>query len=260
MPMKISLIQMDIAWGDIAANCAVASQLIDAQQGCDLYILPEMFSTGFATNPEGVADAGKQTLTWMHAKADAIDAAICGSVATRCDDGSYRNRFYFVKPHEQEVTYYDKHHLFTYGNEHQHYTRGDNRTIVEWRGVKFLLQVCYDLRFPVFSRNAIQGTEASPLYDCALYVASWPTSRIRVWNALLMARAIENQCYVIGVNRVGDDPVCSYSGGTQCIDAYGRLIATCPDGEQTTALCTLDLETLGRFRKKFPVLSDGDVD
>lgn len=257
--MKVTLLQMDIVWGDIAKNCEVASQLIDSAPGSDLYVLPEMWSTGFATEPDGIADDSLQSLRWMQQKANATNAAIAGSVATKAEDGTFRNRFYFVKPQApqasdealSDIVFYDKHHLFTYGNEHHRYTAGQERVIIEWRGVRFLLQVCYDLRFPCFARN--KGTA----YDCAIYVASWPTSRIDPWRALLKARAIENQCYVLGVDRIGTDPACSYCGGTEFIDAYGRVEA-CPDNEQCTLTRTLDIEALNAFRKKFPVLSDAD--
>lgn len=248
--MKATLIQMDIVWGDIAANCTTASRLIDSTPGSDLYVLPEMWSTGFAIKPEGIADEKLESLAWMKKKSAEMNAAICGSVSTRCDDDTYRNRFYFVKP-DGETTFYDKRHLFTYGKEHHHFTAGNERVVVEWRGVRFLLQICYDLRFPCFSRN--KGD-----YDCAIYVASWPTSRIDPWHALLKARAIENQCYVLAVDRIGTDPACEYCGGTEAIDAYGRIVAACPDNEACTITIDLDMEALSKFRKKFPVLEDGD--
>lgn len=251
--MKVTLVQMDIVWGDIAANCETASAAIDSASGSDLYILPEMWSTGFATEPKDVADDKLLSLRWMKQKADSINAAIVGSVATMCEDGSYRNRLYFVKPgKDTNAAYYDKRHLFTYGGEDKRYTAGDERVIVEWRGVRFLLQVCYDLRFPVFSRN--KGCA----YDAAIYVASWPKSRINAWRTLIRARAIENQCYVLAVDRIGNDPVCEYCGGTEIIDAYGRTVEACPDGTASTITVTLDIDSLAAFRRKFPVLNDAD--
>ena len=241
---------MDIAWGDITANCDTASRLIDSAPGSDLYVLPEMWSTGFATEPEGVADGSLQSLAWMKRKAAEINAAICGSVATRCGDATYRNRFYFVKP-DGEVTQYDKHHLFTYGGEHKRFTRGDRRVIVEWRGVRFLLSVCYDLRFPVWSRNRKD-------YDAAIYVASWPSVRQFPWDTLLRARAIENQCFVLGVNRVGTDPSCEYGGGTAFISPYGETLAACTYGKEEAVVSELDMSVLEAFREKFPVLEDGE--
>lgn len=249
--MKTTLIQMDIAWGDIAANIGTASQMIDATPGSDLYVLPEMWSTGFAAQPEGIADAEERSLRWMQQKADSTGAAIAGSVATQCPDGTCRNRFYFVKP-GGDVAFYDKRHLFSYAGEDKHYTPGQERTIVEWRGVRFLLQVCYDLRFPCFARNR------NCAYDAILYVASWPASRIEPWRILLRARAIENQCYVLAVNRIGSDQACTYVGGTELIDAYGRLVQACPDGASGTLTAELDMAALSAFRRKFPVLEDAD--
>ncbi|MGN0053488.1 MAG: amidohydrolase [Bacteroides sp.] len=251
--MTITLLQQDIVWASPSANQEAAERAILAAPKSDLYVLPEMWSTGFATEPEGIAETDGSSLHWMEQMAIRMDAAIAGSVATRMDD-SYYNRFYFVKP-TGEVSWYDKHHLFTYGGEHRRYTAGRQRVVVEWRGVRFLLQVCYDLRFPCFSRNRVQGDEA---YDVALYVASWPTSRRLPWDTLLRARAIENQCYVCGVDRVGTDPACAYNGGTALIDAYGRTVAACPDGEVAALTASIDLEGLRAFRQKFPVLDDRD--
>lgn len=253
--MKVALIQTDIKWSDPSANCQEAERLMEQTERSDLYILPEMCTTGFATEPEGVAEIAddEQGLTtsfrWMRQMAMKHDAAIAGSVATKMPDGTFRNRFLFVTP--DYVEHYDKRHLFTYGGEDRHYKAGERRTIVEWRGVRFLLQVCYDLRFPVFSRNKSD-------YDVALYVANWPESRRRVWDALLTARAIENQCYVIGVNRVGDDLQCHYNGGSAVIDAYGRTVVAADDKAQQIVTATLDMDKLHAFRKKFPVLDDGD--
>lgn len=251
--MTITLLQQDIVWASPSANQEAAERAILAAPKSDLYVLPEMWSTGFATEPEGIAETDGSSLHWMEQMAIRMDAAIAGSVATRVDD-SYYNRFYFVKP-TGEISWYDKHHLFTYGGEHRRYTAGRQRVVVEWRGVRFLLQVCYDLRFPCFSRNRVQGDEA---YDVALYVASWPTSRRLPWDTLLRARAIENQCYVCGVDRVGTDPACAYNGGTALIDAYGRTVAACPDGEVAALTASIDLEGLRAFRQKFPVLDDRD--
>ena len=167
------------------------------------------------------------------------------------DGGRYYNRLCFVHP-DGRVETYDKRHLFTYSGEHRHYTHGTRRVVVNFRGVRILLQVCYDLRFPVWSRN--RGD-----YDVALYVASWPVGRIEAWSALLRARAIENQCYVVGVNRVGRDPVAEYSGASVVIDPYGRTVATCEDHHISAAEAVLDLERLAAFRRKFPVLEDGDA-
>lgn len=249
--MRVVILQQDIAWADPTENVRQAEAAIDRRPGADLYVLPEMFATGFATHPEGVAEkADSETLRWMVRKAAACRAAVAGSLAVE-DGGRYYNRLYFVHP-DGRVETYDKRHLFTYSGEDRHYTRGTRRVVVTFRGVRILLQVCYDLRFPVWSRN--RGD-----YDVALYVASWPVGRIEAWNALLRARAIENQCYVVGVNRVGRDPVAEYSGASVVIDPYGRTVATCEDHHVSAAEAVLDLERLAAFRQKFPVLEDRDA-
>ena len=223
---------------------------MDARPGADLYVLPEMFSTGFCTEPEGLAEpADSGTLRWMRRYAQVHDCAVAGSVAVQ-EDGRYYNRFYFVKP-DGEVHSYDKKHLFTYGGEDKRFTAGRERVVVEFRGVRVLLQVCYDLRFPVWARNRKD-------YDMILYVASWPTSRVEAWLALLRARAIENQCYVAGVNRVGADPACEYCGGTLVIDPYGQTLAECGRGKACAVTAEVDMEQLEHFRRKFPVLEDAD--
>ena len=142
--------------------------------------------------------------------------------------------------------------MFTYGGEDKVYAPGQKRVVVEFRGWRFLLQVCYDLRFPVFARN--RGD-----YEVALYVANWPVPRIRVWDALLDARALENQCYVLASNRVGHDPVAAYDGHSRVIDPYGKVIASCVNGQEGFATAVLDRERLEAFRRKFPVLEDGDA-
>lgn len=249
--MKVTIIQQDILWADVNENIRKADAAIDSSPGADMYVLPEMFSTGFCTEPEGIAeDAGGKSLSWMIGKSSAVNAAIAGSVAVS-ENGRYYNRFYFVKP-DGSVQWYDKKHLFTYGDEHERFTAGSERVVVEFRDVRILLEVCYDLRFPVWSRN--RGD-----YDMILYVASWPSARVAAWKSLLVARAIDNQCYVAGVNRVGSDPYNEYDGGSMVIDPYGKVIASCEDGAEMTASSDVDMDSLEAFRKKFPVLNDADV-
>lgn len=248
--MKVTIIQQDLIWANPSENVARADQEIDRYRGSDLYILPEMFSTGFCTCPEGIAEsADSKTLELMKSKAQQTGAAIAGSIAVN-EDGRYYNRFYFVTP-DGSVAQYDKKHLFTFGGEHEHFTPGDERVVVTYRGVRILLEICYDLRFPVWSRN--RGD-----YDMIIYVASWPTPRVDAWKALLTARAIENQCFVAGVNRVGTDPSNEYSGGSRIIDPYGRIMAECMDGEQMAATAEVDMALLQAFREKFPVMNDAD--
>ena len=248
--MKAALVQYDIVWADPAANRSRLDALLEGIPQVDLIVLPEMFSTGFATQPEGVAEeAPSETLEWMKAKARAKDCAVAGSVALH-EDGKFFNRFWFVKP-DGEVTAYDKHHLFTFSGEHHRFTRGEERVVVEWRGFRFLLNVCYDLRFPVWSRNRKD-------YDAAIYVASWPSVRQFPWDTLLRARAIENQCYVLGVNRVGKDPSCEYGGGTAAVDPYGATLTACVPGAEQILVTDLDMDVLNAFRAKFPVLEDAE--
>ena len=249
--MKITVIQRDIIWANPKENVVRAEAAIVAQPGADLYVLPEMFSTGFCIHPDGIAEsADSDTLHWMLGVAARRQAAIAGSVAV-CEEGKYFNRFYFVQP-DGQVQHYDKKHLFTYGGEHKQFTAGQERVVVNYRGCRILLGVCYDLRFPVWFRNTGD-------YDLVLYVANWPTSRVEAWNVLLRARAIENQCYVAGVNRVGTDPSCDYCGETAIIDPYGRTLAEVERNKEGAVSAEIDLEKLQAFRKKFPVLEDADT-
>lgn len=248
--MKTVILQTDIRWAFPEENIKRADELMASYRDADLFVLPEMFSTGFCTNPENVAEpADGGTLRWMKCRAAELDCAIAGSIAVE-EDGKYYNRFYFVFP-DGHTEWYDKKHLFTYGGEHKCYTRGDRRVVVDFRGVRILLQVCYDLRFPVWSRN--HGD-----YDAVLYVASWPASRVEAWNTLLRARAIENQCYVVAVNRVGKDSCCTYCGGSAVIDPYGHTLAACAERKEESAEAVINMESLRAFRKKFPVLDDAD--
>lgn len=248
--MKIAVLQYDVVWCNADANRRKAEHAIARMPDSDLYVLPEMFTTGFVMNPEGIAEeAGGPTLQWMRQTASKTGAALCGSVAVT-EHGRFYNRLYFVKPDGSAVSY-DKHHLFTYGGETKRYQAGTRRVIVEWKGMRFLLQICYDLRFPVFSRN--RGD-----YDAILYVANWPSSRKNVWQTLLRARAIENQSFVVGANRTGCDPACPYCGLSAIVDAYGRTLAEAGETSEETIAATFDLERLRHFRHKFPVLGDAD--
>lgn len=248
--MKVLLLQTDIKWQSPQENRENARKLIGDARGANLVVLPEMFTTGFCTSPKGVAEpAGTETLDWMRATAAETGAAIAGSVAVE-NGGKYYNRFYFVKP-DGTYTAYDKRHLFSFGGEHKEYTAGKDRIIVEHAGFRILLQICYDVRFPVFARNKSD-------YDMILYVASWPAVRLGVWNTLLHARAIENQCYVVGVNRVGKDPYAEYNGGTALIDFLGNDVVAADEGREMVVVGDADMEALKAFRVKFPALNDAD--
>ena len=250
--MRITLLQTDIVWSSPEANHRQAAGLMDGTRGSDLYVLPEMWSTGFATQPEGIAETDGRSLAWMKEQAISRNAAISGSVAVgeRQDDGTiiYRNRHYFVDA-EGKVFHYDKRHLFGYAGEDAHYRQGENRTVVNCGGWRWLLLVCYDLRFPMWSRY-------NDDYDGIIIVANWPSSRQQVWDTLVRARAIENQCYVVAVNRVGNDEKCTYQGGSMLVNAKGQDIARCSDNEISTVTTDIDINELRAFREKFPVLND----
>ena len=249
--MKITLIQPDIVWGDPQANCAHLDSLLAGAEKADLYVLPEMFTTGFATLKNATVEHGEPCigLAWMQRKAADLNAAVAGSIALEVGE-KCANRFYFVRP-DGSYEQYDKHHLFGYGGEGDRFLAGDRRVVVEYKGVRFLLAVCYDLRFPVWLRSRDD-------YDVLLLVASWPDVRRFAWDTLARARAIENACYVAAVNRVGEDPACQYNGGTAFIGPYGETLAQAVNGKEDVVYGEIDLERLSAYHAKFPVLSDAD--
>lgn len=251
--MRIAILQTDIKWAQPYKNMAAAAELMAANKGADLYVLPEMWSTGFITEPEREAEAlqTKATLEWMEDIARSNGCAVCGSIAMRTGQGEYRNRLYFVRP-DGNSFHYDKRHLFGYGGECKHYTAGNERVIAEYGGMRFLLLTCYDLRFPVWARN--KGD-----YDAMIVTANWPESRQNVWQILLRARAIENQCYVIGANRTGADPSCSYIGRSAIIDAKGATLAQAKAKKEQCVSAEISIGRLQSFRMKFPVLEDRDI-
>ena len=265
--MKILLLQSDIAWCNPRTNSVENQNLIAKTisqtegQLVDMILLPEMFSTGFCVEPQGVAERDNFSLKWMQQIAKQYDCVVVGSVAVEENEAEvkYFNRQFFVYP-DTSYVHYDKRHLFSYGGEHNFYSAGNQRVIAEWRGWKILLQTCYDLRFPVFSRNHVFGDLSQCCdyeYDMAIYLASWPKSRISAWDTLLKARAIENQSFVIGLNRVGSDNNSIYSGNSAVIDFKGRVIESCSQsGEAEAIVAELDKGELDKFRAKFPTLID----
>lgn len=253
--MRISLIQTDIAWEDKQENLRRLRLRLEALQGqTDLVVLPETFTTGFSMNAEALAEPlTGPTVGLLRQWAALYGTALAGSFIARHDDGTCRNRFFFFTP-EGEAAYYDKHHLFRMGHENECFTAGSERPIVRYQGFRILPQVCYDLRFPVWSRNV--GNE----YDLALYVACWPASRRPVWDVLLQARALENQCYVCGVNRTGmDGNRLVHNGGSALYSPRGERLASLPDGQEGTATAVIDLAPLQHLREKFPVAADADA-
>ena len=252
MTLTVTTVQIDLIWEDKASNFQKINDLL---RGCetDLVVLPEMFTTGFSMQPEKLADVFiSETLEWMLEKAAAMTAAITGSFIC-LENGRYYNRLLFVKP-DGTFFKYDKRHLFTFGKENEHYTEGSEKLIVEWRGWKICPLVCYDLRFPAWSRNQ----KANGYYDLLLYIANWPAARSLAWKTLLTARAIENQCYAVGVNRVGEDGNgILHSGESSVIDYEGTLLFHHPNTEGVNTT-TLFKDKLENFRTKFGFLEDQD--
>ena len=253
--MNVTLLQTDIRWAQPQQNFQEAERLMALQPHSDLYVLPEMWTTGFATEPQGVAheENDNDALRWMRDTARKRHCAISGSVALHLADGTFRNRHYFVDGRADTVSYYDKHHLFTYGHEDRYYVPGQQHTIVEYEGMRLLLLTCYDLRFPCWSRY-----DTDLAYDAIILVANWPQARQAAWHLLIRARAIENQCYMVAVNRVGDDCFGHYTGMSAVIDPIGRTLGQCHQDRHEAVTVALDLNELQRRRNKFRVLEDRD--
>lgn len=260
MPTELHIVglQSDLHWRDPDANlnqfnAAFAS--IEAED-IDMVILPEMFTTGFSWPPLHPQNGQDAVLVWMQTWANRLQAAIVGSTGCHDSEGHPKNRCWFVPPTaEGSPKFYDKRHLFTLAGEHRHFKAGENRVEVEFRGFRILLQVCYDLRFPVFVRN-----HNDTPYDLAIYVANWPEARAAAWRTLLQARAIENQCFVIGFNRSGQDGNGHrYSGDSLIVDSSGDLLADAGSTGQPYALqASLSMQDLLAFREKLPFLQDAD--
>lgn len=250
--MKVSVVQPVIIWEDKSRNFQNLSGLVEPLYGkTDIVILPEMFNTGFSMNPARLSEPMKgQTFDWMKSMSEKGDFGVCGSYMVKYKNDFF-NRWVFVSP-ETEVLYYDKRHLFGMGGEKDLFTKGKSRLIFSFRGFKISPYICYDLRFPVWSRN----TEKA---DLIIYASNWPDSRQNVWNTLLKARAIENQCYVAGSNPAGTDGTgISYSGESMIINPRGEIIASAGTAHNTSVTSDISLKELNDFRKKFPVLDDAD--
>lgn len=253
--LSISLIQAHLYWHDIEANLASLEEKIwQIEESTDVIVLPEMFSTGFTNAARELAEPmNSKTFRWMKQQAMQTKAAITGSFIVR-DGNKLYNRLLWVMP-SGEYMAYDKRHLFRMSEEHEIYTAGQKRLIVEWKGWKICPLICYDLRFPVWSRN-IEGKDLA--YDLLLYVANWPAVRSQVWKVLLQARALENLTYCIGLNRVGEDGMgISYNGQSVVFDHRGDKIADLGD-EEVIKTVSLSKATLDGFRKKFPAHLDAD--
>ena len=238
--MKVTVIQQDIAWKDVQTNIARIKKLIMAAERSDIYLLPEMCSTGFCMQPQGVAEEVEgSTVQAMKQLAVELDAAIAVPVMTH-ENGKYYNRMYFITP-EGVAGQYDKHNLFEYSGEDKVFEPGGGKVTWEWRGVRIRPAICYDLRFPVFLYNKAE-------YDLLLIAANFPDSRLLAWDTLVCARAIENICYVAASNRVGADEYGTYKGHSVILAPYGNTLAACNDNEQGSAMAVLDGEMLQKIR------------
>ncbi|MFC6875578.1 amidohydrolase [Flavobacterium myungsuense] len=249
--MKIALIQSSLVWENPKANRNNFEEKINAiSEKVDLIVLPEMFTSGFTMNPKDVCEAmDGETVLWLKLIAKAKKSAITGSLIIK-ENNNYYNRLVFVFP-SGEIQFYDKRHLFTLAGEEKVYTSGIKKLIIDYLGFKICPLICYDLRFPVFSRNTEE-------YDVLLYVANWPKVRINAWDALLKARAIENISYTIGVNRVGiDNNKLEYNGHSQIIDFSGNYLLE-PQENDGIYYTILHKNDLLDFREKFGFLNDRD--
>lgn len=244
--LKIAGLNLDIVWKNKEHNFRNIEKEFSAAEA-DIFLLPEMFSTGFCMEADEVADTNLETLTWMKTFAKSKNSAVAGSASVE-ENGNFYNRFYFVFP-DGTFEYYDKRHLFSYSGEDKIYTAGTERKVIEYKGFKILLQVCFDLRFPVFSRNRED-------YDAILYVANWPKSRVEAWKSLLKARSIENQAFLFGLNRIGTDGYnLDYEESTLVYFPDGREIS---ERNNNIISSEWDLEELQEFRSKFPFLAERD--
>jgi omega-amidase len=254
MSFRLSILQQPLAWHDAAANRAHFATVLAPLAGTtDLVLLPEMFTSGFTMEPETYAEAADgETREWLRDQARRLDAAVGGSVAVN-DNGRYYNRFMLAMP-EGPTYWYDKRHLFRMAGEHRKYSAGGHALIIEWRGIRLCPLVCYDLRFPVWSRRRPELE-----YDLVTYAANWPAARRYAWSTLLRARAIENQAFVAGVNRVGDDGnSIAHAGDSVVLDFTGQPLVEL-HGEAQVATVPLDLAALRAWRDKFPAHLDADA-
>ena len=247
--MIVSLIQSDIIWEDKNSNLKKYQEQIDKIESTELIVLPEMFTTGFSMNPKNISEKmDGETIQWMKQNAYKMNSAICGSIIIE-ESGKYFNRFIWINP-DGSIHHYDKRHLFSFAGENENYTPGNEKIIIEYKGWKICPLICYDLRFPVWSRN-------SEDYDLLIYVANWTDKRKSAWKSLLTARAIENQCYVIGINRVGEDSKNYYSGDSSLINALGETLYTNSHIEETYSN-TISKYDLNKIRTQLPFLNDKD--
>ncbi len=251
MEFKIAIIQYDIQWELIKENMEFLESLFNKfVSSIDLVILPEMFLTGFSMNVDSNSiELEGEEVAWLKEQSKKKNVAILGSLAVK-ENGKVFNRALFIQP-DGNVVQYNKRHLFRMGGEDKYYTNGIERTVITYKNIRILPQICYDLRFPVWSRNKND-------YDLLIYMANWPASRQKVWDILLPARAIENQSYTIGVNRVGNGGGLGYIGGSKVVDFKGDIVCDLEDQFNIMEIVSIDIEKQDAFRKKFPVYLDSD--
>ena len=250
--LAVTIIQFDIIWENKEQNLKYINNILDNNKtNTDIIILPEMFTTGFTMNVKQLAEnMNGDTIKWLNEKSQKLNSVIIGSIIIN-DNNKYFNRLLCVFPNGN-ILYYDKRHLFRMGNEQEYYAHGLKKLIIDIKGWKIRPLICYDLRFPVWSRNCND-------YDLLIYIANWPSSRNEVWEKLLYARAIENQSYAIGVNRIGKDGMnINYSGNSMIIDPKGNIISQINLKENIIFTYTLSKSNLVKFREKFPAYLDAD--
>lgn len=249
--LTVTLLQAPLAWHDAAANRAAFEQRMNHAGRSDVMVLPEMFASGFTMTPAACAETmDGDTVHWMRSRARALGAVVCGSLVIE-DGGRYYNRFVWSAP-DGSLQHYDKRHRFALAGEDEHYAAGNQRVTIDHHGWRIVPMVCYDLRFPVWCRAAGDC-------DLMIFVANWPTPRRYAWTTLLRARAIENQCYVVGVNRTGRDANdIAYPGESAVLDPYGQPLVACGDAPITVS-ATLDAATLDDIRERLPFHRDADA-
>ena len=255
--LHVTYIQSNLLWQNKQANLEHFSQLLQkVPSETDLVLLPETFNTAFPVDPKAFAETTDgPSMMWMKQKAQELNAVLCGTMLLNVD-GHYHNSLVWMRP-DGSYELYHKRHTFAIGGEKEPVERGVEPLIVELKGWHIKPMICYDIRFPVWSRNHYKDRRFD--YDMGIYLANFPAPRINVWNTLLQARAIENQAYFIGVNRVGDDPEgVHYSGHSQVLDAKGALVSKADPDQETVISCVLDYDKLQNFREKFPVGKDWD--
>lgn len=257
--LKVTLVQTEQFWKDKSANLSNYDALLEQIESTDLILLPEMFHTGFCMDAHELAESplDSKGINWLKQKANQLNAAIYTSLIVE-ENNSFFNRGVFVFPNG-EMTFYDKVHLFSLAGEDQVFSPGNKRAIVSYNGWKIALQICYDLRFPELARNRVDEC-GNPEYDALLYVANWPERRVLHWDALLKARAIENQSFVVAVNRVGKDGTgLTYNGSSAVYDALGNTVLKAIDFESKAISCVLSRDSLFDIRTKIPFLKDQKI-